>query len=172
MRVRVRGWFRSLTFVPWHELELDRAAQIDDRLASELRELIASEPGSAMVLRRLVYELDPAAESASTDDELVARVLGLLQRRAIGVEETPELPRASDPIVLYDKIEYEPPESFEDDVLLFWVESEADAWPELDVESESELWPDVDTRSNHEELDFTTDTEPETLGFDVGGLGD
>lgn len=109
MRVRLQGWFRSITLVPWYEVEGLSDADAVRIGVGELRALIAEQPGVASSLRALVHELGAGTGLGHLDDEqLVARVAELITRGQLRVELELRVPMASDEVEFVGVSEYEP----------------------------------------------------------------
>lgn len=86
MIVRIPSALASIELVPWYEAELDLVGRATISEA-ELRAMIASEPGLAASLRRLIIELDAGAHELewSADEELARRVTQLIERGLVRV---------------------------------------------------------------------------------------
>jgi uncharacterized protein (DUF2345 family) len=107
MRVRLQGWLRSITLEPWHESEPGPEQESLD--VTQLRRLLADEPGTAASLRALLYDLgDVSGLGFITDDELAERVASLVARRHLRVQVERYLPMASETIELGRRPRYEP----------------------------------------------------------------
>jgi uncharacterized protein (DUF2345 family) len=123
MRVKLQGWLRSITLVPWHESEA--GAEHESLDVMQLRRLIADEPGTAASLRAMLYELgDVAGLSFITDDELAERVAGHVARRHLRVHVERYVPMASETVELAYEPHHEPEPLLDDEDDRHFIEVE------------------------------------------------
>lgn len=101
MRVKLRGWRRTIELVPWEEDEPGGLFNLDDPGLTllELRSLMAEDPGVAASLRVMLFEVVGFASVAELDDAaLCGRVLAAIERGRLRVRVEPYAPMASDAV--------------------------------------------------------------------------
>jgi hypothetical protein len=122
MRVRLRGWFRSIALVPWHEAGTSREGERATLDAAELRRLIADVPGAAISLRSLLAELGDFL--AVEDAELAERIAAQIERGWLRVEAEPYVPMSSESVVIAAVSRREAAPLAEQDDDSHWIEVE------------------------------------------------
>lgn len=126
MRVRLRGWFRLITLVPWHEAQARLDHHGPTLEVEQLRPLIAEVPGLANSLRALLFELGETSPlDFVADAELAERVVNQIRRGYLRVEAEPDVPMSSDEAPLFvTPAAYEPEPLAVDEDDHHWVEVE------------------------------------------------
>jgi hypothetical protein len=124
MRVRIQGWLRTITLVPWDDPGLEgvgASGQAASLELGELRRLIVEEPLVAASLRTLLAHL---GELGVDEAQLAERVHAHIARGRLRVEAEPYRPMASERVELFELPEYEPAPQVVDEDDSHWVEVE------------------------------------------------